>query len=227
MKIYSASDTSLLIKETDRQKLLPFAELLEAEFSDYILDLTPAYFSLLVHYDILKISHVEFIQKIQKCFQNKKFALSSQQKSGVKNKIHKIPVYYGTEVGWDLEEIGKEKSISLAEIIELHSCATYEVYAIGFRPGFGYLGDLEKKLHHPRKKNPRLQIPMGSIAIANEQTAIYPDSSPGGWNLIGKTYLAMVDWQKENPCLLQVGDKVKFEPITKKEFISKGGQLGT
>ena len=226
MKIYSAN-TSLLIKETDRQKLLPFAELLEAEFSDYILDLTPAYFSLLVHYDILKISHVEFIQKIQKCFQNKKFVLSSQQKSGVKNKIHKIPVYYGTEVGWDLEEIGKEKSISLADIIELHSCATYEVYAIGFRPGFGYLGDLEKKLHRPRKKTPRLQIPMGSIAIANEQTAIYPDSSPGGWNLIGKTYLAMVDWQKENPCLLQVGDKVKFEPITKKEFISKGGQLGT
>ena len=110
MKIYSASDTSLLIKETDRQKLLPFAELLEAEFSDYILDLTPAYFSLLVHYDILKISHVEFIQKIQKCFQNKKFASSNQQKSGVKNKIHKIPVYYGTEVGWDLEEIGKEKN---------------------------------------------------------------------------------------------------------------------
>ena len=68
---------------------------------------------------------------------------------------------------------------------------------------------------------------MGSIAIANEQTAIYPDSSPGGWNLIGKTDLAMVDWQKDNPCLLQVGDKVKFAPITKKEFISRGGQIGT
>ena len=96
MKIYSASDTSLLIKETDRQKLLPFAELLEAEFSDYILDLTPAYFSLLVHYDILKISHVEFIQKIQKCFQNKKFVLSSQQKSGVV-RVARMYIFYFSE----------------------------------------------------------------------------------------------------------------------------------
>ncbi len=227
MKTYPASDNSLLIKETDRQKLLPFADLLEEKFSDYILDTTLAYFSLLVYYDILKISYTDFIQKIQKLFQENESNLSSKKKSLVKSETHTIPVYYGTEVGLDLEEIKQTKNLSLDEIIKIHSHPIYEVYAIGFRPGFGYLGDLEKKLHIPRRSDPRLQIPTGSIAIANEQTAIYPDSSPGGWNLIGKTYLSMVDWKKENPCLLQVGDRVKFEPISKKIFLNKGGTLGT
>ena len=99
------------------------------------------------------------------------------------------------------------------EVIKTHSSVNYLVYAIGFSPGFPYLGGLPEKLNTPRLKNPRIKIPAGSVAIAETQTGIYPSATPGGWQIIGKTPLKLFDHNRNPPVLLNPGDKIKFEPI--------------
>ena len=99
------------------------------------------------------------------------------------------------------------------EVIKTHTSVNYLVYAIGFSPGFPYLGGLPEKLNTPRLKNPRTKIPAGSVAIAETQTGIYPSATPGGWQIIGKTPLKLFDPKRNPPVLLNPGDRIKFEPI--------------
>jgi KipI family sensor histidine kinase inhibitor len=122
----------------------------------------------------------------------------------------RIPTRYD---GPDLDEVAGRTGLTRKEVIALHSGREYEVYLLGFAPGFAYLGDLDPALVLPRRSVPRLRVPAGSVAIAAAQTAVYPLPTPGGWHLLGRTELRMFDPGREPPVLLQPGDRVRFEAI--------------
>ena len=183
-----------------------------------LIDIIPSYSSILVNYDFFKYDFEDLkkilIEKIDLKYDELTLA-----------EVLNIDVYYGLEVGYDLSTISKEKKLSIDEIIKLHSNKMYDVYAIGFLPGFAYLGEVEEKISFPRLTTPRRVVPKGSVAIANTQTAIYPQNSPGGWNIIGKTVFECFDKNLKNLSPFKVGQKVKFNPITKEEFLFQGGVL--
>jgi KipI family sensor histidine kinase inhibitor len=127
-----------------------------------------------------------------------------------------VPVCY--ELGYDLSEVAAATQLSQEAVIELHSHREYEVWMIGFMPGFPYMGELSSELQLPRKKNPDPSIPAGSVAIAEEYVGIYPFQSPGGWHVIGRTPLKVLDYTRNVPWTFDYDMRVKFEPISLAEF---------
>ena len=129
-----------------------------------------------------------------------------------------IPVCYGGAEGPDLAAIGAAHGLTADEVVALHSGAEYFVSAVGFAPGFPYLGGLPAALHTPRRPTPRTRVPAGSVAIGGALSGVYPFETPGGWHLIGRTPLRLFNPQGRPPALLQAGDRVRFRPITADEF---------
>jgi inhibitor of KinA len=129
-----------------------------------------------------------------------------------------IPVCYGGDFGPDLPRVAAQAKLSVEAVVKKHSMAKYLVYLIGFAPGFPYLGGLPKELVTPRHAKPRMAVPAGSVGIGGEQTGIYPASTPGGWNLIGRTPLRLLNPERNPPAVLRAGDEVRFKPITPDEF---------
>lgn len=123
-----------------------------------------------------------------------------------------IPVVYGTAAGPDLGEVARHAGLSEKQVVELHASIDYVVWFLGFQPGFPYLGGLPERLATPRRDEPRLQVPAGSVGIGGSQTGIYPLVTPGGWQLIGHTPLPLFDPQRDAPVLLRPGDTVRFIP---------------
>lgn len=136
----------------------------------------------------------------------------------VKARTVEVPVCYGGEFGPDLGRVAAQAKLSPEDVIKRHAKAEYRVHLIGFAPGFPYLGGLPKELITPRHAKPRMAVPAGSVGIGGEQTGIYPQVTPGGWNLIGRTPLRLFRPQDDPPVLLQAGDIVKFRPVTAEEF---------
>lgn len=135
-----------------------------------------------------------------------------------KPRVVEVPVCYGGEFGPDLARVAAQAKLPPEEVIKRHSKAEYLVHLIGFAPGFPYLGGLPKELHTPRHAKPRMTVPPGSVAIAGDQTGIYPLATPGGWNLIGRTPLRVFRPEQNPPALLAAGDRVRFRVITREEF---------
>ena len=183
-----------------------------------IQDLIPSYTTLMVVYDILHYDFASISRAINDALQN----LESRNEA---SKLIEIPVFYDPSVGFDLQRIADYHGISLREVIERHSQAVYQVFAIGFAPGFAYMGNVADNLKTPRLDSPRVQVPAGSVAIADQQTAVYPINTPGGWNIIGRTFIHMLDRDLPALCPVQVGDNVRFIPITQAEFLANGGKL--
>ena len=129
-----------------------------------------------------------------------------------------IPVCYDEEFGLDLNSLSVTLKRNVDEIVNGHISGEYTVYGIGFLPGFLYLGELSEELILPRRNTPRLLVPKGSVAIAGSQTGIYPQDSPGGWHIIGKTPILFFDNTRKDPCLIQTGDSIRFESISRKKF---------
>ncbi|KAA0264534.1 MAG: 5-oxoprolinase subunit PxpB [Hafnia alvei] len=123
-----------------------------------------------------------------------------------------IPVIYGGAEGPDLEEVARLHNLTTRQTVEMHSSAEYVVYFLGFQPGFGYLGGLPEALHTPRRAVPRVKVPQGSVGIGGSHTGVYPLASPGGWQIIGNTPLALFDPQASSSTLLRPGDSVRFVP---------------
>lgn len=145
--------------------------------------------------------------------------LSNLDYSAVTNpRTVEIPVCYGGEYGPDLAFVAEHNKLSIEEVINIHSQGQYLVYMIGFAPGFPYLGGMSEKIFTPRRSSPRLEIPAGSVGIAGMQTGVYPITTPGGWQLIGRTPLALFCPQDEIPSLLRSGDIIKFKPISMAEY---------
>lgn len=135
-----------------------------------------------------------------------------------KSTLFHIPVCYDSEFGLDLQEISHHNDLSKEEIIGLHSAPDYTVYFIGFLPGFLYLGGLDERLYISRKNEPRLKVEKGAVGIGEKQTGIYPQVSPGGWQIIGNSPVQIFDKTKYPPCEISAGDKVRFYPVSKEEF---------
>ena len=132
----------------------------------------------------------------------------------------RIPVCYDESFAPDLQRLAAERNLPVAELICLHTGREYQVYMLGFLPGFAYMGEVEEQIAAPRKEQPEA-VKAGSVGIAGKQTGIYPLDSPGGWNIIGRTPLCLFNAQDEEPCLLRAGDRVQFYSIGPEEF----GQL--
>lgn len=206
-----AADISQQVQQAKQQ--------LQLALADILIDLLPSYASLLVVYNPLLADALSVLDRIDA-------ALQPQEKT-VSRPVSciELPVYYSTESGPDLVRIAEAKDISVQQVIELHQATTYQVYAIGFAPGFAYLGEVAPLLEMPRLATPRARVPAGSVGIADRQTAIYPAASPGGWNLIGLCPVRMFDSEKTPPMPVAVGDQVKFIAISKNEFLQLGGVL--
>ena len=129
-----------------------------------------------------------------------------------------VPVCYEPQFAADLDEVAKLTKVPAAEVGALHSAGEYRVLMIGFAPGHAYMSGLEPKLAVPRRATPRPVVPTGSVAIANEQTVIYPYAIAGGWNIIGRTPLTVFDAKREQPSLFAAGDRVRWRPISAAEF---------
>jgi len=163
-----------------------------------IVDLTPSYCSILVEFDIFLYDHKSLKKKIIQTA----VGLASADKKP--NKLISIPTDYSNNL--DLKKVAQHNSLSIEEVIDLHTQTTYRVYTIGFMVGFAYLATVHKQISTPRLKSPRTKVPKGSVAIADSQTAIYPQDSAGGWNIIGHTKFDEFD-------KFEIGDRVKFERI--------------
>ncbi len=194
-------------------------EALAQSMADLLVDLIPSYASLLVLFDPLRTDHFQVSQLVRETASN----LPAQ--TVTTGTLVSIPVYYDPECGEDIEALAKHAGLAWEEVAKLHSDQEYRVYAIGFAPGFAYLGDVDERIAAPRKATPRQRVPRGAVAIADRQTAIYPAPSPGGWNLIGRSPLRMFDPQAEQPMPVRVGDRVRFEAIDRDRFLALGGEL--
>ncbi|WP_233268871.1 5-oxoprolinase subunit PxpB [Mucilaginibacter lacusdianchii] len=181
----------------------------------------PAYTTLTVFYDPLLVIQSDLpgtdcFDKVTHYLEQLKQHLAQDQ-PGL-GKMITIPVCYGGTFGPDLKYVAASHGFTTDKVIDLHSSAIYKVYMIGFVPGFAYLGGMPEVLATPRLTTPRKAIPTGSVGIAGKQTGVYPLDTPGGWQLIGRTPLALFAASRSQPALLQAGDTIKFEPIPHHEF---------
>lgn len=193
--------------------------ILTESLGSQIIDLVPSYASLLVIYDIFRTDLHTIRPQIRQLLSG---INQSSQSTG---QLVELPVYYSAESGPDLESLATNKGLSIEEVIEFHRAREYQVYAIGFAPGFAYLGEVDERIAAPRLATPRQQVPRGAVGIADRQTAVYPSVSPGGWNLIGLCPQRMFDPEQTPTMPVKVGDSVRFNSINRETFLSLGGVL--
>jgi KipI family sensor histidine kinase inhibitor len=130
-----------------------------------------------------------------------------------------LPVCYEPEFALDLAEVAKKAELEPEQVARRHAAGEYRVLMMGFAPGHAYMGGLDPKLAVPRRASPRAVVPAGSVAIANEQTVVYPYAISGGWNVIGRTPMVLFDAKRARPSLLWPGDRVRFRAIDREEFM--------
>lgn len=218
VKIVAAGDSSILIefgREIDpeiNRKIASTVQLIRAQQIEGIVDMIPAFCSLLINYDPRIITY----DRIQ-C-RMAELVKMDVKGSAQRKRVFEIPVCYGGEFGPDIENIAAHADLSVEDVIRIHSSGEYLIYMLGFLPGFCYLGGLDERIHTPRLANPRVKIPAGSVGIGGSQTGIYPLDSPGGWQLMGLTPVKTYDPDRETPILLEAGDYIRFVPIDRAEF---------
>ena len=153
----------------------------------------------------LQQSALDAIERLQRWWEESEAQLPE-------SRLVEIPVIYGGEHGPDLVVVAEHAALTAGQVVELHSSSDYVVFFVGFQPGFPYLGGLDPRLHIPRRAEPRVAVPAGSVGIGGSQTGVYPLASPGGWQLIGQTRTALFDPLQQPPTLLRPGDRVRFVP---------------
>lgn len=190
-------------------------DLLLQDYGDLITQVTPAYNTLLVEYDPRTCRMYDLQLLLEKVLDGMLY-----EENASCRKLVEIPVCYAASYAPDLEQVARHCKLTTDEVIKIHSSTDYQVYALGFAPAFAYLGQLDKRLQVPRLSTPRQKVPAGTVAIAEQQTAVYPCQSPGGWNLIG---FSPMQWfnPEENPMTpVEVGDCVRFVKVSEAEMKS-------
>lgn len=158
------------------------------------------------------------IQNFEEINQNLQVLYSkNNREKKAQSRIH-IPVCYEPEFGLDLIQLSYNLGLSSHELIRIHTEKTYTLFSLGFLPGFMYLGGLDQRLHFPRKANPRQTVPKGAVGIGGNQTGIYPQESPGGWQIIGNSPINLFNIHQNPPFVAKPGDEIRFFPISKKEY---------
>lgn len=186
-----------------------------------ILDLIPTYRSVLITYDPLAIAP-EALRAAVEAIED---GLSAAP--GPAPRTLEVPTAYGGEFGPDLPFVASHNGLSEDEVVRIHSATDYLVYMMGFSPGFPYLGGMSERIATPRLKTPRTAIPAGSVGIAQTQTGIYPVESPGGWQLIGRTPVALFDALRTPPVLIEAGDYIRFVPISADRYRELAGRTSS
>ncbi len=226
MILHTAGENSLIAylgEETSPKisgRVQAAAIAIEATLGDELIDLVPSYASLLIIYDALRTDQMSVSARVRAAVQGIESSTAVSEGRTVV-----LPVYYAPEAGEDLEALASRAKLSVDEVIQLHSGMEYRVYAIGFAPGYAYLGEVDERIAAPRLSTPRTKVPRGAVAIADRQTAVYPAESPGGWNLIGRCPTRMFNPDSDPIMPVSVGDRVRFEPIDRKHFLELGGDL--
>ncbi len=211
--IKAAGDSSLLLQFGNKidpdinARISATVQLMREQQIEGVVDIIPAFCSLLINYDPRVISYASIRTRMERIL-SMEIAAGSRKK-----KIFEIPVCYGGSFGPDLPAIAEHAGLSEQEVIDIHSGTDYLIYMLGFLPGFTYLGGLDERIHTPRLANPRIRIPEGSVGIGGSQTGIYPMDSPGGWQLMGMTPVRTYDPNRDTPILVEAGDYIRFVAI--------------
>jgi inhibitor of KinA len=227
-KIFPISDSAMtidfgnIIDESINTKILSLFREVQRNPLPGMIEAVPAYSSLTIYYDLFQLKKsappdttvYEWMSG-----QLEKRVDTTAQANDLLPVLVKIPVCYEKEFAPDTEQLAKEKSISVEDVIRIHTSKQYRVYMLGFLPGFSYMGEIDERIIISRKPQP-VTVAAGSVGIAGKQTGIYPMVSPGGWQIIGRTPLKLFDAEKEEPTLLKAGDTVQFISISKNEFES-------
>lgn len=217
-RLVPASDTSLLAvlaaepSEGATAAVLALLEALAAAPPPGLVDLRPAYTSLLVVFDPCTTTHGKVERAVTPLLPLPGLLLAPA------GRTVEIPVCYGEENGPDLADVARGAGLSPREAVALHSGAAYRVAFVGFSPGFAYLLGLPPRLATPRLPAPRLRVPAGSVGIAGGQTGLYPRATPGGWRLVGRTPASLFDPLREGASLLLPGDAIRFVPVSQADL---------
>lgn len=215
-EIHPASERSLLIRFSEFtdltvsretvQRVHRLVALLDRSSLPGILQLTPAYSSLLIEFNPLHLRLTDLIEHIHFCMErigHVELPAPAQME---------IPVFYGGQYGPDLAICAESLNMSVSQLVEAHCAQTFSVAFFGFLPGFAYLEGWPSQWALPRLDSPRPKVPRGSVAIAGVQAGIYPVESPGGWRLLGQTPLAVIDTARPNFSLFDLGAQLRFYP---------------
>ncbi|AOE64475.1 5-oxoprolinase subunit PxpB [Pseudomonas corrugata] len=205
------------IAETNMPWMLAASERLREVFAEYLIDLVPSYTTLMVHYDMLALNPAQARDLVNEALNN----LSPDARSV--GQSHVLPVWYDASVGPELSLLSSRSGLTVEQVIRRHSEHEYQVFALGFAPGFAFMGLVNEMLAAPRLDTPRKRVAAGSVGIAERQTAAYPLVSPGGWNLIGRTPAKLFDRERDGYSLMQPGDTVRFVAVDHAEFIALDG----
>jgi inhibitor of KinA len=219
VRFLSAGDRALAVEfgdDIDRglsERVLGLNTVIGAHPLRGVVETVPTFRSLTVYYDPLLTSRSQLEDAITEL-------LDRAYNPSAGARLWRVPVCYEGEFAPDLAEVARLAGMTQAEVVALHSDTRFHVYMLGFLPGFPYMGDLPESLSLPRRADPRLRVPAGSISIATSLTAIYPYESPGGWHLIGATPIRLFDPERDRPALLAPGDAVEFTPVDAASFAS-------
>ena len=212
VRFLSAGDRALVVEFGDRIDRALSADVLRLDASLRasglygMIESVPTVRSLMVHYDPAMTSRAALERAIMSLLEGAPGPRPAAT-------LWRVPACYEGAFAPDLAEVARLTGLAPAEVAALHSGTRYHVYMLGFLPGFPYMGDLPARLALPRRPDPRVNVPAGSISIATTLTAIYPYESPGGWHLIGTTPIRLFDCERARPALFAPGDAVLFEPI--------------
>ncbi|EEY99459.1 allophanate hydrolase subunit 1 [Vibrio sp. RC586] len=187
-------------------------------FAHGLMNVTPSYTTLLIDYLPYRLAQNDLMAQLTSLLNQ------PRQVNQTNANIIELPVYYHPDVGPDLTRY-HEQGLSFSEVIQLHTSVTYTVCAIGFAPGFAFMTEVAEALHRPRRTSPRLMLPKGSVGIAENQTAIYPNASPGGWNIIGNCPVNLFNPNQTPMSPWQIGSQVRFRSIEREEFVQLGGVI--
>jgi len=232
LKVETAGENSLIIYFSGDDSLTVLSQvqhmtlLLEQSMSDAIQDMIPSYASLLIIFDSKKTNHFTLRRMIDETYRSTIDDCSPPLKAADEaENLIEVPVYYSEESGPDLIDLATKANLTLEQVVEIHQAQEYRVYAIGFAPGFAYLGEVDPRIATKRLHTPRLKVPKGAVAIADQQTAVYPSVSPGGWNIIGLSPMELFKPETKSPVPFKVGGRVRFRSIDRDEFFEQGGTL--
>ncbi|WP_282020701.1 5-oxoprolinase subunit PxpB [Planomicrobium okeanokoites] len=200
------------INEETHHRVRAVTALLETDPPQWMTEFIPAFTTVSIVYSPLQVSYEEAKLELAALLKN------ASEITLPPPRTIELPVCYGGDHGPDLEYVARHNGLSAEEVIAIHTGASYTVHMIGFAPGFPYLGGMSEKIAAPRKVSPRVTIQERSVGIAGNQTGVYPISTPGGWQLIGRTPTRLFLPDHEIPSLLSAGDTVVFRQITADEY---------
>lgn len=216
-RLLASGDTALVVEfgETiDRAinaQVMALADRIETAGLAGVVEQVPTFRSLMIHYDPLRTSHARLAGEVETLLTG----LDATMRQG---RLWHVPVCYEGDLAPDLDDVARATKLTTREVVSIHSGEIYQVYCVGFLPGFPYMGDLPAAIELPRRTSPRIRLPQGSVCMAMRMTGVYPIESPGGWHLLGRTPIRLFDRRRAEAVLMSPGDRVKFEPISRAAF---------